>query len=81
MEIGRVRCIPGVAVASALSAILPSQVVRVGKVDERGFRICLDIIVMVDCPSGWELIWELLRKTAFILVEQLLNFQALLSVL
>ena len=56
MEIGRVECIPIVADAPAVSAILPSRVVRAGKVDETGFRIGLDINVMVDCPSGWQFV-------------------------
>ena len=56
MEIGRVECIPVVAVAPAVSAIPPSRVVRAGKVDETGFLIWLDSNVMVDCPSGWQLV-------------------------
>ena len=80
MEIGRVECIPVVADAPAVTAIPPSQVVRAGKVDETVFRIWLDINAMVDCPSGWQFVGELFRKTAFMLVEQLLNFRALLSV-
>ena len=56
MEIGRAECIRVVAVAPAVSAILQSRVVRAGKVDETGFRIWLNINVMVDCPSGWQLV-------------------------
>ena len=56
MEIDRVECIPVVAVAPAVCAIPPSRVVRAGKVDETGFRIWLDINVLIDCPSGWQLV-------------------------
>ena len=54
MEIGRVEYIPVVAVAPAICAIPPSQIVRAGKVDETGFQIWLDINVMADCPLGWQ---------------------------
>ena len=52
----QVECIPVVAVAPAVSAIPPSRAVRAGKVDGTGFQIWLDINVMVDCPSGWQLV-------------------------